>query len=303
MTRQADHLRTIVFPGVQDLPNFAGQECGFFANHGLSVDLTFTSGSGEMRQGIADGSYDLAHGAVDNAIDLVHRGQADVVAFVGLDHGFNTLFVQPEIERVEDLRGRDLLVDAPDTAFALMLIEILARAGLGKGDYTLKSVGSTRFRLEGMQADKANAAAMLNLPFAILADRAGLKRLADPIDILGPYQSYCGWARRDWVEANRDVLTRYIAAYLEGLAWTLANREAAIDLVVSRLGTPRDIAAICYDIVTDKQRGFAPYAAINLEGFRNMLSLRGKATGRDDSAKAEMYLDLACYDAARALVT
>ena len=51
-----------------------------------------------------------------------------------------------------DLRGRTLVVDAPDTAYALQAKKILLqRAGLRAGvDYTVKPVGAGVFRFKAM---------------------------------------------------------------------------------------------------------------------------------------------------------
>src|SRR5438876_511246 len=44
-------LRVRVFPGVQNLPLFAGQAQGSFARHGLQVQLAFTPSSQAVREG------------------------------------------------------------------------------------------------------------------------------------------------------------------------------------------------------------------------------------------------------------
>ena len=43
-----------------------------------------------------------------------------------------------------DLRGRTLVVDAPDTAYALQLKKILAQHGLKEGDYKINPVAPAR---------------------------------------------------------------------------------------------------------------------------------------------------------------
>lgn len=298
MSSPIDHLNVIVFPGVQDLPNFAAEAHGFFTRRNLAVQTSFTSGSKQLRAGLADGTYHIAHGAVDNAIDMIRTGGHDVVTVCGLDHGFNRFFVQPDIRTFSDLRGCTIVVDAPDTAFALMIYEILRRHGVERHEYNVDSVGSTRFRLEAMQRNDGAAACMLNLPFAVLAERAGLRVLADPINELGAYQSCCGFVLRDWAQRNADVMTRYLAAYLEGLRWVLtpSNRAGCIQLLVDRLKISADVAETCLDIVTDPVSGFARNAEIDTEGFRNMLAIRGNPDGQEP----EEFIDLAYYRAALA---
>jgi len=123
-------LKVIVFEGVQNLPLFAALANGLFAGQGLDIDLTFTPDSGTLRNGLAEGRFDIAHTAVDNAIAMVELAHKDVAIVLGGDNGFNSLFFQPEIRSFEDLRGKTVLVDAPNTAFALVLYKILDNHGL-----------------------------------------------------------------------------------------------------------------------------------------------------------------------------
>ena len=122
-----------------------------------------------MRNGLAEGRYQIVHGAIDNAVAMAEVAKADIAVVCGGDNGWNQLIVQPEIGAVADLRGKTVIVDAPNTAYALQLYDMLAQAGLKKGDYEVKVVGATFRRLEAIRGDKTIAASMLNPPFSVLA--------------------------------------------------------------------------------------------------------------------------------------
>ena len=49
-----------------------------------------------------------------------------------------------------------MIVDAPNTAYALQLYDMLAQNGLKKGDYEVKVVGATFRRLEAIRDDKTH---------------------------------------------------------------------------------------------------------------------------------------------------
>ncbi len=298
MSGALKRIHLIVFPGVQNLPNFAAEANGFFAARGLGIETTFTKGSQQLRDGLARGEYDIAHGAVDNAVAM-HDGGADVAIVIGLDHGFNKLMVRPEIASYSDLRGKTLGVDALDTAFALVVYEILERKGLKRGDYKVESVGATRFRLEALLAGKVDLT-ILNLPFNLFAQRGGCRVLEDPL-VLGPYQSTGGFLRRRWAEQNRAILIQYLAAYIEGLRWAMApgNREAVIELLRQKIDLSAEVAAECYRQITAPQNGFAPDARIDRAGMNNLLALRGKFAGKP-AAPAERYIDETFYQQALA---
>jgi ABC-type nitrate/sulfonate/bicarbonate transport system substrate-binding protein len=122
---QAAKLRVKVFPGAQNLAVFVAQERGLFAEQGVEVDLQFTQNSNELRTGLAAGAFDIAHAAVDNAVAMRESAGADIAIVMGGDSSMNEFFVQPEITEVAQMRGRTLIVDAPNTAYALQARKVL----------------------------------------------------------------------------------------------------------------------------------------------------------------------------------
>src|SRR5262245_60128458 len=72
-TARADDtkLTIMAFVGIQNLPLFAAQSQGFFAKHGLDVDIKVAPSSEVLRQGLADGKWQIAHTAFDNAVAMV----------------------------------------------------------------------------------------------------------------------------------------------------------------------------------------------------------------------------------------
>ena len=68
------HVNT--FPTARSLPFYVAGEKGFFARHGLKVDLEFTQNSRNLRDGLASGKYDIVHSAADNAIDMIEVGES-----------------------------------------------------------------------------------------------------------------------------------------------------------------------------------------------------------------------------------
>jgi ABC-type nitrate/sulfonate/bicarbonate transport system substrate-binding protein len=294
-------LTIMVFQGVQNLPLFAAQTKGFFGKRGLEVDIKIAPTSDEMRNGLAEGRYQIVHGAIDNAVAMADVAKKDIAVINGGDNGFNELFVQPEITSYADLRGKTVIVDAVNTAYAFQLYEMLAQNGLKKGDYTVKVVGATFRRLDAM-ADKGNSASMLNMPFSIRAKRAGLKSLGSAVKAIGPYQATGGFVMRDWARQNEAILVDYLKAYVEGVRWSLdpANKEQAIRFLMQRLQLAEDVATQAYEAATDPAEGFAKDSKLDIEGFRNVLKLRTTHEGGGEAPSPEKYIDLSYYQKALA---
>ncbi|MGA2995809.1 ABC transporter substrate-binding protein [Bradyrhizobium sp.] len=298
-------LDIIVFSGVQDLPFFVATEKGFFEEQGLNVRITLTGSSTELREGMAAGKYQIAHTAADNAVAMVELQHADTVIVMGGDNSFNHLFVTPEIEKYEDLRGKTLVVDAPNTAFALVAYQMLADHGVKRGEYTVSLEGGTPAkRIASMADNRIAQAGMLNLPYSVLAPRKGLRELGSLTSAIGQYQGTSGFVLRPWAGANRDTVVKYIAAYIQAVRWikTLAHKAEAVAMLVNHLKLAPEVAAQCYDIVADPATGFAKDAEFDLKGFENVLKLRavveGAWGGRPPAAAG--YLDLSFYDQAAA---
>jgi len=298
-----DTVRVNTFPNAKALPFHAGIEQGIFAKRGLALELSFTENSTAQREGLAAGRFDVVHAAVDNAVAMADANK-DVVIVTGGDNGMNEFFVQAGISSFSDLRGRTLIVDAPNTAYAIQAKKILLKHGLREGDdYKVVPVGRGELRLKAMAGNKDYTAAILNLPFTIQAEQLGMKSLGNTVDMLGPYQANGAFARRAWVEANGALLERYIAAYVESLRWVRrpGNRAACVAILMDKLKIPRDVAERSYSVLADPVRGFTPDARFDMEGFRNLLALRAEIEGKGSARSAESYLDLGYYG--RALAT
>jgi ABC-type nitrate/sulfonate/bicarbonate transport system substrate-binding protein len=295
-------LKVIVFPTLSNLSLFAAQKQGSFAKRGLAVEIQNTPNSEVLRSGLAKGEYQIAHAAVDNAVDMADVGKVDIAIVMGGDGGLNELIVQQHIGSYDDLRGKTVIVDAPDTAYALLLYKMLEIKGLKKGDYVVKPVGGSFRRYEVMVQDKSSAASMLNAPFSIRAVKDGLKSLGSSVDVTGPYQAGGAFVLRAWGGANADTVTKYIQANVEGLRWAMspANRAEVIAMVAERLKLPQDVAAKSYEMAVDPRKGFAKDARFDMVGFGNALRLRSEMlrTPGTDPSKPERYLDLSHYDRA-----
>ena len=300
-SRAQTSLKVMIFPSISNLPMYAAQQKGFHAKHGLSVEILHTPNSDVLRDGLAKGDHQIVHAGIDNAVAMADVAKVDIAIFLGGDSGNISLYVQPEIKSYDDLRGKTVAVDAPNTAYALLLYKMLEVKGLKRSEYQVKPVGGTHQRIEALLKDKTIAAAMLNPPFSIRAEREGLKEIASAVSVVGPYQAGAAWTLRSWAKANDDVLVRYVQAHLEGLRWVLDpnNKAEASEILASRLRISSDVAAKSYDLGVDPVNGFARDGKVNIEGFTNVLKLRAEMLKTwDVPPPTEKYLDMSYYNRA-----
>jgi ABC-type nitrate/sulfonate/bicarbonate transport system substrate-binding protein len=298
-------VRVNTFPTARVLPLLVAEKQGLFAGRGIRIELQFTENSLQQREGLAAGKSDIVHAAVDNGVAMVDVAGHDVVIVMGGDSGANEFMVQPYIKSIADVRGKSLVVDAPDTAYALQAKKILRNNGLEEGrDYTVKAIGRGSMRLQALAEDKNNAAAIMNPPFSVQAAKMGMKNMGRTIDLLGPYQAGGVFVMRSWANANRAVLENYLAAYVQALRWVFkpANRAECLALLMSVpiLKLSREDAESSYQLMLDPKIGFVRDAKLDFEGFRNVLALRAEFEGKPGSKPPapEKYLDLSYYERA-----
>jgi ABC-type nitrate/sulfonate/bicarbonate transport system substrate-binding protein len=295
-------VRVTLFGGLSNLPIFLGQAKGLFAKHGLRVEVEQTPDSDVLRQGLAVGAFEIAAAGLDNALAMVDTAGAEAIIVMGGDSAMNSLIVQPEITSIADLRGKQVIVDAPNTAYALVAKKILSLNGLVAGrDYTVVPTGGTPRRFQLMKDNRDFAATMMGPPFSIMAEKLGMRNLGSAVALIGPYQGTGAFVMRRWAQANADTLERYIRGYVEALRWALdpANKAEVVTFIVGRYKLPADIAARSYEMAIDRTDGLAPDARLNVEGLRNVLALRAEIErGGAKPEPAEKYYDLSYYQRA-----
>ena len=291
-------IRLTSLPG-RPLPVVAAEMNGTFAKFGIEVEVSPAPNSDAMRAALAEGKADIAHAAVDNSVAMVLTG-ADVVIVMGGEGSLNELFVQPDIHSAAELRGKILIVDAVNTAYALQMKKILLLNGLQAGrDYEMKPYGATPQRLVAMREHKEFAGSMLGPPASIVAKGEGFVSLGSTQKLIGPYQSYGAFVQRKWGSEHKDMLVRYLAAYIEAQHWLMApaNKPKVIELMMKESKIPADVAADTYAVLIEGQGGYAADARFDLDGFKNVLKLRAEVEGQwgGHPPAPEKYYDSSYY--------
>src|SRR6267143_869132 len=278
---------------------------GLFAKYGLEVETEDLPNSDVLRANLTAGKGDLAYLAVDNAVAMVELAHQDVIIVMGGEGSQNELMAQPEIKSIEDLRGKTLLVDAPNTAYALQMKKILLLNGMQAGkDYEIKPFGATPQRLIAMRERKENAGSMLGPPSSIVAKREGFVSLGSVQDLIGPYQAAGYFTQRAWAQEHRNGLEKYLAAIIEAQRWLMApaNKQLVIELMIKESHLAPDAAVEGYELSMTRPGGYEKDAALDLDGFKNVLKLRAEVEGQWDGhpPAPEKYYDSSYYDAALA---
>lgn len=307
-------LRINSFKGPQNLPLYVALREGYFAARGLDIDLTFTTGSAAQLAGLARGEYDLIQTAPDNVINYATQPAAfgvdpatasAIVMVLGGSVGPLSVYAQPGVADISDLRGTTLGVDNPSSGFALVLRDLLQRQGLLLDrDYTFAVAGATHARCDALLAGSI-AATVLYTPFDLRAADHGCVQLASSSAAYSAYASGSTAGVRQWMNAHSALVTQYVAAILEALRWLHdpAHAEAVQELMRSEpsLGVAPDLVARTYATFVAPVSGHGMDVTLDENGLRQVIALR-RTYGPTDIrlGQPEEYCDSRWYQAARA---
>ncbi|HJX09675.1 MAG TPA: ABC transporter substrate-binding protein [Candidatus Binatia bacterium] len=244
---------------------------GLFAAAGLDVDVKVTPNSTDQMRGLGQGSWQIVSTAFDNVLGWSGREGAEIVAIAQVAQGVVLpVYVRPEINNWQDLRGKKLAVDAVDTAYALVLRRVVLEHGLDydRGEYELVPLGTTESRLESMTRGETSAG-VINSPWDQKAEAAGHKRFADHREVLPDYPGGVFAVGQAWASDNSERLIQFLRIWNDALRWAHEerNRTEAIRLIAAEEKLDDKSAR-------RKLAQLPANGALNLDGLQTVLGLR-----------------------------
>ena len=237
-------LRVIEFvaPGVEAI----AQRRGLYAEHGVEIETVRTRSSTEQRERMQSGDCDVALTAIDNLIAWNAAG--DDLVLVGQVERTTVLDLVAAAERIEDLRGTTLAVDAVDTGFAIVLRKILRDHGLDADDYELLAAGGIQQRCDAITGGQASGG-LLGPPWSDQALAQGLHRLTTVETALPDFPGIGVAVRAARLEELRDALARYLAALADAAAWAARTPRDEVIALLVEAGFPASGAGALLDVV------------------------------------------------------
>jgi ABC-type nitrate/sulfonate/bicarbonate transport system substrate-binding protein len=246
---------------------------GYFDEAGLKIDLIFAQSNASVIQQLAAGSYNVAPSAgMVDPIRAIDKGAPVALARIVIQAPPYALLAAPEIKKIEDLKGKTIIVGGAKDITRIFTERMLEPHGLKSADYDYVFAGATSARFSALKSG-AVAAALLTVPFNFYAETEGFTNLGFTFDYL-PDMPFAGLAvNRTWAEANTDALKRFLAAYTKGVAWfdDPNNREAAIKIQMDTSKIARDDVEKAYVFLHDKNL-FEPTGMVSKRKVGNVIS-------------------------------
>lgn len=192
---------------------------GLFSKNGLSAEIVYTRAAIET---LIAGEVEF--GQMTGALMFSARLQgADPVMLAGVQDILNDrLVVRPNINSVEDLKGKRIGVFRFGSASHMRMLNVLPRYGMGERDVTFLQVGDTPERLIALNGGSIDAT-LLSPPDHLEALRAGTKILLNLRDLNVPYQGTGLVTTQRLLGRNRDLARRVVKAFVEAIHLVRTN--------------------------------------------------------------------------------
>jgi NitT/TauT family transport system substrate-binding protein len=227
---------------------------GYFDAANIKVDLVFAQSNASVIQQLAAGSYAVAPtaGMVD-PIRAIDKGAPVALVRIVIQSPPYALLAKPEIKKIEDLKGKTLIIGGAKDITRIFTERMLEPHGLKSGDYDYVFAGATSARFSALKSGAVDAA-LLTMPFNFFAETAGYTNLGFTFEYL-PDMPFAGMAvNRDWAAANGGVLKRFLDAYNKGVAFfdDASNREDVVKLQMEISKIDRGDVEKAYAFLHDK---------------------------------------------------
>jgi ABC-type nitrate/sulfonate/bicarbonate transport system substrate-binding protein len=233
-------------PSLSYLPIYTAVKKGFFAKRGFDVEMIQMSAS-LTAPALLNRAIDYTTIPSTIATATARGAPAKVIFFasVKLQH---MLIARPEIAAVNDLAGKRIAASGFGNLTSYEIQYVIDRYKLGPKT-TIVSVISSTDRLLALHKGIAEAA-IISAPLDLKGEEMGLKRLVHMGTILQIPQA--GLAATDEkLKTKRSEVIEVLKASVEGLEYTLNEREDSSNIISKWMGLTPAQGAKAYDSVKD----------------------------------------------------
>lgn len=247
---QAETKITFAYSSIGSMATavWMAKETKAFEKYGIQADIIFISSGPVVVQSLIGGDLQGGSGASNAVINAVLSGAPIVAIAATANRPYHRLWVQPEIKRMEDLRGKTLGVTRFGSITDNLTRILLRRNGL-EGAVNVRQMGGT---LEVAAAFQNRAIAGAVTSDLRVDPSVQPKLLVKLIDLGIPYSMNMIAVSRDYYRRNPETVEGMVKAYAEGVAAMNQQKERTLKVIAkyARMTDPKMIEDHYRDSVT-----------------------------------------------------
>jgi NitT/TauT family transport system substrate-binding protein len=222
---------------------FVGKDKGIFKKYNIDVDIQGVDGGVVAVRGLQSGTFDVIFGLPENVISGVSQGADMKIIGASCAESLFEVYVSPNINKVEDLKGKAAAVLQPNNGTDMQMRWWLKKHGLEPDkDVTIISAGANPARLAALKSGQV-AVTVFTPPTDVEAEKAGFKRLAAIKDELKGINHDVIAASGKMIREKPEVLKAFMAAMVESIKYMKdpKNLDEVVQIGVKDLGFDADV--------------------------------------------------------------
>jgi NitT/TauT family transport system substrate-binding protein len=277
-------------PSASFSPLFVAKEAGLFEKYGLGAELLYLQGVLITQVHIAN-QVDFTVTGSPLPLQASVEGADLILVASSIDKFIYKLIVDPAITAPADLKGKTIGItrfgSLPDVAIRL----VLEKWGLNANkDVSLIQVGRMTDMVIAL-SEKRIHAGVISDPTSFQAEKLGMRRLLDMADTGFEFANVAVVASRAYAKSHRDVVSRFLKAYVEGTRRFLMDRGLGIKALRKYTGIEdQEILGKTYDLFAAKYIKKNP--SLSLKGVESALAMIAERNPKAKGRRAEEFVDM-----------
>jgi NitT/TauT family transport system substrate-binding protein len=227
-------------------PTMAGvwmaKEIGAFDRHGLNVDLVHISSGAVAIQALVGGSVHAALGASNAVLAAIIKGAPIIAVGSNTSRPGMQLWVQPEIQRPEQLQGKTLAITRFGSTSEFVTRLIMRKLEL-EGKTELRQFGGVVEADIGFRAKQAEGRVSSQAP------GPQARMLVDAAELGIPFSMNLLAVSNDYYRKSPKSVEGIVAAYIEGIAALKTAKPQALKLLAKYMGQRGGTSEMHYEFV------------------------------------------------------
>lgn len=228
-------------------PSMAGvwmaKEIGAFERHGLNAELVYISSGATAIQALVGGSVHAALGASNAVVAATLKGAPIIAVGSNTSRPGMQLWVQPEIQRAEQLQGKTLAITRFGSTSDFVTRLILRKLNL-EGKTELRQFGGVVEADLGFRARQAEGRVSSQSP------GPQAKMLVDAAELGIPFSMNLLAVSNEYLAKAPKSVDAIIRAYVEGIAALKTRKAQALKLLEKYMGQRGGSAELHYEFVS-----------------------------------------------------
>lgn len=198
---------------------WGAQEGHTFEKYGLTADLLYISSGGIATSALLAGGLDMALPASNAVVSAILAGAPLVSVGSQTDRPGMVLWTQPEITKIEQLRGKVLGITRHGSLTHFLTLALLKKHGL-ETDVKIQPFGGTPEVAAAVQSGM--------IAGCLQGARPGPRAHVLVPELPVPFSQGLLAVKRDFYKSSPETVEAMLKAYTEGVALLRTNKEFAL---------------------------------------------------------------------------